>query len=87
MKYYRNSIPKKQSILAGSIKQSTDEGCGFNAELESTFAHELNNDAIVAFAQQIDSDYAESLAKLVGWSEVSSPLISDKRVSWYYAQF
>ena len=87
MKYYRNSIPKKQSILAGSIKQSTDEGRGFNAELESAIAHESNNDAIVAFAQQIDSDYAESLAKLLGWAEVSSLLVSDERVRWYYEQF
>jgi len=87
MKYYHNLIPKKQSISAGLVKHSTDEGGGFNAELESAIAQELNNDAIVAFAQQIDSDYEESLSKLVGWSEISSPLIPDERVSWYYSQF
>jgi len=86
MKYYRNSIPKKQSLLANLVKQSTGGGDGCTTELQSAIAQELDNNAIGDFAQIIDSDYEESLSNLVGWSQVSLPLISDKRVSWYYSQ-
>jgi len=64
--------------LSNVAKQSTDVGDGFNTELQRANTQELDNDVIVDFTNQIDSDYEESLAKLVGWSEVSSPLIPDE---------
>jgi len=87
MKYYRNLIPKNNHSWPTFSKKSTGGGDGFTAELQSAIAKELDNNAVVEFTQKNDSDYEESLSKLVGWSEMSSPLIPDKQVSLYYSQF
>ena len=73
--------------FAAKVPAPEKGGDGFTAKLQRAIAQELATYVSVDFAQTIDLDYEESLSNLIGWLEVSSPLIPDERVSWYYSQF
>ena len=80
-------MPKKQQLPANQSQHFKGGEVEINNILQKAIEKELDNDANVDFANKIDSDYEKALSKLVGWSKVSTPLIPDCHVSWYYYEF